>query len=77
MPFTDDELNKHIVQDDSLGSGFEIGHSYLCYKDINEVSDEWLHSVVNYDIIPLIEEYWFDNKTKIEEWSTKLNNSIL
>lgn len=71
------ELNKMIIQDDSLGHGFEIGHSYFCYKDINDVSDEWLHSVVNYDLIPLIEEYWFDNKSKIEEWTTKLNNSIL
>lgn len=71
------ELNKMIIQDESLGPGFEIGHSYFCYKDINDVSDEWLHSVVNYDLIPLIEEYWFDNKSKVKEWTTKLNSSIL
>lgn len=71
------DLNHDIVQDDSLGSGFEIGHSYFCYKNIDDVTNEWLYSVVNFDIIPLIEEYWFDNKTKIEDWSKKLNNSIL
>ena len=71
------ELNRDIVQDDSLGDGFEIGHSYFCYKNIEDVTNEWLYSVVNFDIIPLIEEYWFDNKTKIEDWSKKLNNSIL
>lgn len=33
------ELNRHIASDDSLGSGFEIGHSYLC---TNEESTEQL-----------------------------------
>lgn len=71
------DLNHDIVQDDSLGSGFEIGHSYFCYKKIEDVTDEWLYSVVNFDIIPLIEEYWFDNKNNVEEWSRKLSDSIL
>ena len=71
------DLNHDIVQDDSLGSGFEIGHSYFCYKKNEDVTDEWLYSVVNFDIIPLIEEYWFDNKNNVEEWSRKLSDSIL
>ena len=68
------DLNKTIREDDSLGAGFEIGHSYFCKQ--TEVSDGWLHAVVNYDIIPMLEEYWFDNKSKVDEWSSRLKNSI-
>ena len=68
------ELNKAIVDDGSLGSGFEIGHSYFCNQE--EVADSWLRAVVNYEIIPMLEEYWFDNKDKVEEWSEKLKKAI-
>ena len=66
------ELNKAIVKDNSLGAGFEIGHSYLCFKSAAEVNDQWLYAVVHYDIIPMLEEYWFDNPTSVDEWSAKL-----
>ena len=68
------ELNKAIVDDGSLGSGFEIGHSYFCNQNV--VADSWLQAVVNYEIIPMLEEYWFDNKDKVEEWSEKLKTAI-
>ena len=70
------ELNNEICNDDSLGMGFEIGHSYLCYKDVNDVTDEWLYAIVNYDILPLLNEYWFDNKTIVKNWNDKLNQAI-
>lgn len=54
------ELNKVIESDDSLGSGFCIGHSYLC--NLNGEYD--LESIVEYDIIPMLREYWFDNDEK-------------
>lgn len=65
------ELNRKIVADDSLGEGFEIGHSYFCGQ--TEITDDWLHQVINYDIIPMLQEYWFDNKREVEYWRTKLN----
>lgn len=65
------ELNKKILLDDSLGEGFEIGHSYFCGQ--TEITDAWLHQVVNYDIIPMLQEYWFDNKREVENWRSKLN----
>lgn len=68
------ELNKAIVDDGSLGSGFEIGHSYFCNQE--EVADSWLRAVVNYEIIPMLEEYWFDNKDNVDEWSEKLKKVI-
>ena len=70
------ELNKKIIEDDSLGSGFEIGHSYLCFKNPLDVTDDFLRGEVEYDIIPMLEEYWFDNKNKVNEWSEKLKSAL-
>lgn len=70
------ELNKAIVKDNSLGAGFEIGHSYLCFKSAAEVNDAWLYAVVQHDIIPMLEEYWFDNPTSVDEWSAKLTTIL-
>jgi 5-methylcytosine-specific restriction protein B len=67
-------LNTAIVSDKSLGPGFEIGHSYFCGQE--EVTDNWLYRVVNFDIIPTISEYWFDNPKEIERWSNYLINTI-
>lgn len=65
------EINKEIVKDDALGSSFQIGHSYFCSQET--YSEEWLKSVVYYDIIPMLEEYWFDNKDRVQEWKDKLS----
>lgn len=65
------ELNKEIVKDDALGMGFQIGHSYFCGQET--YSDEWLKGVVYYDIIPMLEEYWFDNKDRVQKWKDKLS----
>ena len=69
-----ESLNNTISADESLGDGFRIGHSYFCTDDI--ISDEWLKSVVEYEVIPLIKEYWFDEPAKIRDWSTTLRNAI-
>lgn len=66
------KLNRVIADDDSLGSGFEIGHSYFCCQKVEEVTNEWMKGIVDYDIIPTLQEYWFDDKQKLEEWSKKL-----
>lgn len=67
-------LNNAIAADESLGDGFRIGHSYFCTDD--EVTDGWLKSVVEYEVIPLIKEYWFDEPTKIRDWSSALRSAI-
>lgn len=66
------ELNEAIKKDDSLGEGFEIGHSYFCGQET--VTDNWLHQVIDYDIIPMLSEYWFDNKKEVDNWKNKLNS---
>jgi 5-methylcytosine-specific restriction protein B len=70
------ELNEDIFQDDSLGKGFRIGHSYFCPDGEITDHDQWLADVVEFDILPLLNEYWFDNKTKIVEWTNKLRGVL-
>lgn len=70
------ELNKAIIKDGSLGDGFEIGHSYLCFKNTEEVTNEWLYAVIHYDIIPTLQEYWFDNSDVIKKWKENLTKIL-
>ena len=65
-------LNKAIAEDPALGQGFRIGHSYLCLQKGEEYSEEWLHSVVEYDILPTLQEYWFDDQEKLTMWENNL-----
>lgn len=67
-------LNEDIKSDPSLGTGFRIGHSYFCDKEA--VSDVHLQNIVEFEIIPMLEEYWFDNPGKAEDWSNRLRESI-
>ena len=64
------ELNHEITLDKSLGKGFCIGHSYFCGKDV--CTDDWLHSIVDYDILPMLSEYWFDDSGKLQRWENIL-----
>lgn len=68
------KLNEEISEDTSLGSGFQIGHSYLSTNET--VDDAWLSDVLEYELIPLIKEYWFDESSKIEHWSSTLRGAI-
>lgn len=70
------DLNKVIESDDSLGSGFCIGHSYLCNKDKKDVDRDWLKRVVKFDIAPMLREYWFDNDTKFNNEVQKLKSIV-
>ena len=67
-------LNKIISEDASLGSGFRIGHSYFCTGEV--VDDAWLSDLVEYEFIPLIKEYWFDEPFKVEQWTLNLQGAI-
>ena len=65
------DLNREIMQDRSLGKGFCIGHSYFCNAD--ECTDEWMKDVVDYDILPMLSEYWFDDNAKLQRWENILH----
>lgn len=64
------ELNQEISGDKSLGKGFCIGHSYFCGQDT--CTKEWLQSIVKYDILPMLSEYWFDDPIKYQNWEKTL-----
>lgn len=66
------DLNKVIANDDSLGSGFCIGHSYLCNLGYHYN----LETIVEYDIIPMLREYWFDNDNLFNQEAQKLRNAL-
>lgn len=65
------ELNNEIMQDKSLGKGFCIGHSYFCNAD--NCTEEWLRDVVDFDILPMLSEYWFDDYAKLQRWENILH----
>lgn len=69
------KLNADIAADGSLGEGFCIGHSYFVYDEKNIPAngvEAWLRNVVYYDICPMLDEYWFDDKQKSEHWQNEL-----
>lgn len=69
-------LNEVIIKDDSLGSGFQIAHSYFCKpKDVEDV-DSWLKEVVHYDLLPTLSEYWFDDHDRFNDWKRKLTDAV-
>lgn len=70
------ELNEEIKEDISLGRGFCIGHSYLCGRNATSIDREWIRTVIECEIIPLIEEYWYDDLDRVEEWRRKFMSVI-
>jgi len=52
-------LNSAIAADRRLGPGFEVGHSFFC--DPSGDYEEWYRAVVNSELAPLLQEYWFDD----------------
>ena len=67
------KLNEEISRDKSLGKGFCIGHSYFCGKTKETCTNEWMQSVVDYDILPMLSEYWFDDDTRVQHWDNILH----
>ena len=69
-----EQLNESISMDESLGEGFCIGHSYFC--NLDEISEQTLTAIVEYELIPLLKEYWFDDSVKVKTWTENLRNAI-
>ena len=65
------KLNEAITLDQSLGKGFCIGHSYFCNAE--ECTLEWMKDIVEFDILPMLSEYWFDDESKLNEWKNILD----
>ena len=62
-------INGIIANDESLGEGFEIGHSYFCSFKSGD-HRKWYDNVIRYEILPLIDEYWFDDKDLVSQYKS-------
>lgn len=71
-----ESLNAVISGDDSLGDGFCIGHSYFCNLTAETITDWTLSGIVEYELIPLLKEYWFDEPLKVKDWTNNLRSAI-
>lgn len=71
-----ESLNNVISNDESLGDGFCIGHSYFCNLLPDTIDDQVLSGIVEYELIPLLKEYWFDEPIKVKDWSNNLRSAI-
>ena len=69
-----DDLNKVIQKDPNLGKGFQIGHSYFCNIPEENIDDTWYDLIIEHEIIPLLEEYWFDNEDRVKNQADKLRS---
>jgi MoxR-like ATPase len=68
-------LNEMISGDHHLGRGFAIGHSFFCPPDplIDALNcDNWYRAVVQHEIAPLLDEYWFDAPDKARKQVERL-----
>ena len=63
-------LNDTIEKE--FGRGFCIGHSYFCKPNTETYTIAWLKNVIEFDIKPMILEYWFDNEKKAQQEIDKL-----
>ena len=67
-------LNADIAEDESLGEGFCIGHSFFC--ELKETSNRTLSGIVEFELAPLLKEYWFDEPSKAKNWIEDLRSAI-
>lgn len=67
-----ESLNQSISS--SLGEQFRVGHSYVTPHNPLEEGDtkNWFRQVVETEIEPLLEEYWFDSVGKAKEATKQL-----
>ena len=66
-------LNATIAADTkNLGPGYQIGHSYFCPQNGVIPDENWYRRVIESEIVPLIQEYWFDDEQKVKDLRTAL-----
>ena len=67
-------LNQRITDDPSLGPQFRVGHSYVTPAPRRQIANpvEWFTQVVETEIGPLLDEYWFDRLSEAESARAEL-----
>jgi MoxR-like ATPase len=66
-------LNEAIRADAAnLGRGFQIGHSFFVPHQGTGYFEGWYEQIIDTEIRPLLEEYWFDEPEKAAAWLKRL-----
>jgi 5-methylcytosine-specific restriction enzyme B len=68
-----ESLNNKIVEE--IGTGFQIGHSYFVGDAYKVDTANRVEEVIEYEIIPQLFEYWFDNEQMANDWAERLRGS--
>ena len=71
-------LNQTIAGDAGLGAQFQVGHSYVTPRAEQFIEDsrDWFFQVVDAEIAPLLDEYWFDNRPKAKDEKNRLKDGF-
>ena len=64
------KINDRISNDPNLTSDCLIGHSY--FSDLKSITPDELHSIVKYEILPLLKEYYIDSPTTYKSFESEL-----
>lgn len=71
-----DSLNQTIAEDPNLGPQFRIGHSFVTPNDKIPDANDWFKQVVETEIGPLLDEYWYDDREKAQEERNNLLSGL-
>ncbi|MDG2084636.1 MAG: AAA family ATPase [Planctomycetota bacterium] len=69
-------LNKIIEDDHSLGRGYRIGHSFFTPTVKVDDFKKWYEEIVEYELKPLLDEYWIDDPEKARRETESLLNQL-
>ncbi len=70
------QLNNRIAKDKlDLGEGFCIGHSYFCSDDTG-LGYGWIKEVLEYEIQPLLQEYWMESTEKVGKEIDRIKDDL-
>ena len=67
-------INETIEYDETLGKGFKIGHSYFC--NLTDGSDKELLEIIDFEIVPLLEEYWIEDQERVRAYADELRGAV-
>jgi MoxR-like ATPase len=70
-------LNQEIAKDEAnLGVGYRIGHSFFTPTAPVPDFGKWFQSIVSYEIMPLLEEYWIDDPKLVQQFRITLTDGL-
>lgn len=61
------ELNRTIAEDSALGKQFVLGQSFVTPPSDEMLTsfEDWFRAVIHTEIVPTLEEYWFDRPERV------------